>query len=176
MKKTAAYFITITIILSAFLGLSACSDKTVPDGMQTASGPNDAFNLYVPKGWSVNTSGGTASAFYTSSDRSNVSMTSIMTEGGFQTLDDYQNSIESSLAGVLPSYEKTSDFADTQLAGKNARMFDYACSLDGINYRYRQVFCVRSGYFYVFTYTSTAENFELHLDDVSKILSEVTFK
>ncbi len=164
------------MLIAVVLSLAACGDKTIPDGMQVASGQNDAFNLYVPKGWSVNTSGGTASAFYTSSDRSNVSMTSIMTEGGFQTLDDYQNAVETSLAGVLPSYEKTSDFTDTELAGKSARTFDYTCVLDGVNYKYRQVFCLYSGYFYVFTYTSTVENFDLHLEDISKILTEVTFK
>jgi hypothetical protein len=172
MKK-----LTLIIIAAALaLSLASCGDKTVPDGMQTASGPNEAFNLYVPKAWAVNNSGGTASAFYSSSDTSNVSMTSMMTEGAFQTLDDYQNAVEASLAEVLPGYEKISGFDDAELAGLPARTFDYSCRLSGVDYRYRQVFCVRSGYFYIFTYTSTAGNFESHLGDVEKILTELTFK
>lgn len=178
-ERDGIYMKKITAVIFAILmlaGLFSCSDSRVPDGYQLASSDNEAFYLYVPQGWTSNVSGGTASAFYTSSDTSNVSMTSIMNEEGFRTLDDYAAAVEKSLGEILPSYEKAADFSDTTLAGQAARSFDYTCTLGGVNYRYRQIFCTYKGYFYVFTYTAKAENFERHLDDVEGILGVLQFK
>ena len=172
MKKT--FILALSLLLAVMM--VSCSDSRVPDGYQLASSENEGFYLYVPEGWSSNVSGGTASAFYTATDTSNVSMTSVMMETGLSTVDEYAESIEVSLASLLPSYEKVTDFTDTTLGGKAAKMFDYTCVLGDVTYKYRQVFCAYSGYIYVFTYTSTDEKFDSHIEDVEGILSVLEFK
>lgn len=171
MKKIFALILTVLTLLA----LVSCGNG-VPDGMTPASGENDPFLFYVPKSWSPNQSGGIASAIFSSSDRSNVSVTAVMMEENFSTLDDYIAAFPEKLKSVLPDIEITTGITDTTLGGIEARQFDYSGTIDGTNYMYRQVVCARSGYFYVFTYTSTAENFESHLTDTEYMLKEFSFK
>ena len=86
MKKS---LITFTCILSALcILLCGCSKSEAPEGYHNAAGDHEAFYFYVPTTWTLNNTGGTASAYYSSSDMSNVSMTCMVIEP--ETMDDLE--------------------------------------------------------------------------------------
>lgn len=172
MKKVIA----VILSLAAVLCLSSCSGGA-PSGMTTASGDNDAFYLYVPSTWTVNTSGGTASA-YIVTDFSNVSMTCMLPEDNISTVAEYVEYTRNALAAALKDYENENDGALTEmtLGGKDAVSFDYSAKMGTVVYKWRQIVTMKSDTFYILTYTSTAENFDSHLEELAQIVENVSFK
>ena len=92
----------ICLMASLVLVLSGCSADGAPDGYKNVANENDAFYFYVPTTWVSNTSGGTASAYYSSDDFSNVSFTCMVIDPGVtDTLETYKETlaaIEAALA------------------------------------------------------------------------------
>lgn len=168
----------ITVLLCAVMMLCAvsCSGSDVPDGMRLASSENEAFYLYVPEGWTVNTSGGTASAYYTSADRSNVSMTCMLQDDGLTTLEEYETFCREQFTSSLPGYAADGESSSVKLGGQDAVSFEYTATVGKINYKYRQVVTLYKDIFYILTFTSTAENYKSHVEDVAEIVASVVFK
>ena len=170
MKKILAV-ILCALMLLCFVG---CSENA-PDGMKAASSENEAFYLYIPTTWTVNSSGGTASG-YLVTDYSNVSMTCMLMDEGLTTLDEYVTYTKAALAEVLKDYEDVGEVTKTKLGSRDAVSFEYSAWSGTVNYKWRQVVTLRSDMFYILTYTSTVENFDSHLEEVDKIIENVKFK
>jgi len=201
MKITKILSLIFAIILCLSL-LSSCGETDVPDGYYSVSPEASSFNLYVPKSWYDNSASGTASAYYSSSDKSNVSMVAMIADADYDTLEDYLVFADANLAIALNGYELVISSAvdssavdssatdssavkssaielasrDTKLAGLNAKEFEYKASLNGLTYRFKQIVALRSTTFYVLTYTAQDSVYESHLDEVNEIASYVTFK
>ena len=56
------------------------------------------------------------------------------------------------------------------------RIFEYECKLGDDHYRYLQAVTMKDSFFYIFTYTSLAENFDKHADAIDSIISNIKFK
>ncbi len=194
MKRS---LITLTCLLASLvLILSGCSGSEVPDGYQNAASENESFYFYVPKTWVLNSSGGTASAYYSSDDYSNVSFTCMVIDPGeMDDLEEYKAITLAELEAVLPDFsefvsvelldpESTSEsgtiigsvVTTLPIDGRETIMFEYACTLSGQTYNYMQVVTMKDDFFYIFTYTSLAENYEKHLDEVKQIVAYINFK
>ena len=159
------------------VSLVGCSDAGAPEGMQNAASENEAFYLFVPKAWAANTSSGIASAYYSASvDRSNVSVTCTLPGEGYLSVEQYVTYTTDSLGKLLDDFAVASAPAESTLGGAAALSFDYTATVNGVAYKYRQIVSAYKDIFYVFTYTSTAELFDSHLEDVNTILSHFTFK
>lgn len=185
MKRSLCFLISILTLLS--LVLTGCADKEAPDGYQNAAGESEAFYLYVPTTWVLNNSGGTASAYYSSDDYSNVSMTCMIIDPDeMDELEEYKTITLAELASVLPDFKVVEtpvdsdipeeDRAPLTLGGREAISFEYECTLSGKTYRYMQVVTLKDDFFYLLTYTSLAENYDAHLEEVAGIIENVTFK
>ena len=181
MKKSLCFLICILSICT--LLLSGCSDSTVPDGYQNVATDKEAFFLYVPKSWVDNTPGGIASAYYSSDDYSNVSFTCMVIDPGeMDELEEYKNISISELETVLPEFkviEKDAteeNVAPLTIANRETITFEYECTLGGQTYHYMQAVTMKDDFFYIFTYTSLAENYDKHLTEVNSIISYITFK
>lgn len=176
MKKISAICLAIAALIPALL-LTGCSAPgvDVPDGMKLVSSESEAFYLFAPMSWISNDSSGTASAYYSDADRSNVSMTCMVSDR-LMSLDDYVKVCQAELAAAVPNYAPAGEVSDQVLGGKNGKSFDYTASIGDVNYKYRQIVVIHNNLFYIFTYTSTPEGFDLHLADVEKMISKVQFK
>ena len=177
MKKILAIFLCITALLS----FASCS-RNIPKNMTPASSDNEAFNFYVPKSWGLNSSGGTASAFFSASDRSNVSMTCMLEDEGLTDLTEYCTLAFKSYREILPEFDglfavpgEEGNKGNT-LGGEPAAYMTYTTKLDEVTYKYMQLVCMHGGMFYIFTYTSTAELFDSHMEDVEMMLQYISFK
>ncbi len=185
MKRTLCFLICILSLLP--LVLSGCADSDVPDGYQNVATEKEAFYFYVPKSWVDNTPSGTASAYYSSDDYSNVSFTCMVIDPGeMDDLEEYKNISIEELGAILPDFkvieeEKADDAlaeetAPITIAGRETITFEYECTLNGQTYRYMQAVTMKDDFYYIFTYTSLADNYDKHLDEVSSIISYITFK
>lgn len=177
MKK----MIAVLLCVCSLICFAGCSSE-IPKNMTSAASENEAFNFYVPKSWAVNTSGGTASAFFSATDRSNVSMTCMLAEEGFSTLKDYTDKAIASYREILPEFDGVvmlpgeEGHSGVKLGGEEAAWMTYTAVLDGVHYKYMQLVCLHGGMFYVFTYTSTVENYDSHADELDQILTYISFK
>lgn len=198
--------LTAALAALLLLTLASCGSTDVPDGMKSVSPESVSFNLYVPTAWADNSQSGMASAFYSSSDRSNVSMTCMVMDTDLYTLDQYAVYVDASLKETLPEYtllvgsdaissgavdsaaisssaaqngEKTqlpAGFTACKMCGLDAIRFEYTAKVDGVTYHFRQIVNIKGNNFYIFTYTAEEENFDAHLEEVEAIVAEIKFK
>ena len=179
MKRSLCFLIDTLTLLT--LVLTGCSDKTAPDGYQNAAGDSEAFYLYVPTTWVLNNSGGTASAYYSSDDYSNVTMTCMVIDPDeMDELEEYKAITLAELESVLPDFKVVETPVDSDipeeekapltLGGRDAISFEYECTLGGKTYRYMQVVTLKDDFFYLLTYTSLAENYDKHLEAIGGII------
>lgn len=170
MKK----IISILLVLCMALTFTACAAKeNVPEGMKDVAPDDEKYNFYVPEAWRTN-SGDIVGAYYSMTDRSNVS---IMAYGGeYESSEEYWNSFKKSAESVFSKFSVISENEAKVLDGRNAVRYCYAMTLDGENYKCMQTVVSFSNIFYVITYTSTEEYYDNHLEDVEKILSSFDFK
>ena len=173
MKKTISILIAAVFML---LALAGCGNSDVPDGMIRASTEADSFDFFVPKAWTVNNGTGTASAYYSSSDKSNVSFVAILEDTDMADFDGYLDKADKSFSSVLTGYSGISEKKNVKLCGADAISFEYSATSDGTEYRFLQAVTFKGHSFYVFTYTAKADVFESHLDDVATIMENVRFK
>jgi hypothetical protein len=185
MKRSLCFLICILTCLT--LVLSGCSDSEVPDGYQNVATEKEAFYFYVPKSWVDNTPSGTASAYYSSDDYSNVSFTCMVIDPGeMDELAEYKDITLTELGAVLPDFkviEKevaddaiAEEVAPITIGGRETITFEYECTLSGQTYKYMQAVTMKDDFFYIFTYTSLAENYDKHTNEVNSIISYITFK
>lgn len=201
MKFTKTLSLVLALLTLCAL-FCACGKSDVPNGFKSVSPDAAAFVLYVPKSWYDNSACGTASATYSSTDRSNVSMTAMLIDSEYATLEEYLVYADKSLKSAVPGYELipaekaesssavTSSAvdssaveltikeaaSDTKLGGITASSFRYKAAMDGKNYRFLQIVCLRGNNFYVFTYSAEDSVYDSHLDDVNQILGYIRFK
>ena len=176
MKK----FVSLALIfVLCFCVLCSCSNNTegAPDGMKAVESSDKLdYNLYIPAHWVQDLSTGAVSAYVSNSDLSNVSMTQFNLEE-MKPLDDFVADYTKDLKDNLGSFTMSEGFPQKMiLDGVEAQKFEYTASLAGNQYKYMQIICVNGGTIYYFTYTSLADNFDTHTEDVQKIIDNFTFK
>ena len=111
MKKTIALLLCA---LSLFY-LSACgSDVSVPTGMMLASGKIADYYLFVPGNWTVNSATGITSAYVSTSDRTNVSVTSYALPDKDTTARDYFEKHREEISSVFTEMSEP-EVSDTTL-------------------------------------------------------------
>ncbi|MBE6531461.1 MAG: DUF1795 domain-containing protein [Ruminococcaceae bacterium] len=150
-------------------------DKKTPDGMKIASHKNLEYRFYVPKNWICDSESGRSEAFYSESERSNVTVTSYSPDTA-TSLGDYIASIKESYAASISGYELIEEKGDIFVAGRSAISLTFKANYDGVEYHIKQVVVLYSDMFYSITYTATANNFGLHIEDVDRMISVFTFR
>lgn len=176
--RSAAAAAAVMMLIAVIFSVAGCSKSEIPNGYIEISTSSSPYHLYVPKSWYNNSSGGQISAYYSSQDKSNIGVTAMIQDydAGLETVDDYTETVDSSLAGLLPEYKREGDFKETTLGGRAAKSFEYSATVDGRNYRFMQIVTLKGYDFFIFTYTAEADRYESHLEEIDEILSYFTFK
>lgn len=151
------------------------NDGSAPEGMKLASRAEEKYSLYLPSSWIINSVNAASGGYVSESDRSNVSFTSYSPRESM-SIDDYFNFCEKEYKSIYQGYSRERDIPDTNINGRLAKDYRFSFEYEGEQYRSRQVICIYDGKFYILTYTATADSYELHSDEVEKIISEIKFK
>ncbi len=189
--RLTAFLLCAVMLLS----LASCANTTedVPAGMQIASCAGADYRLYVPTSWVLNTSYGVSGAYRNLEQQSTVSVTSYAVE-------DYLNAMTADGVNTEESGERIAWFWNSQclapvqtralnrsmtmvedecvatsLDGANARQYRYHGIVNGTELHFLQVVAERERWFYVFTFTATAEMFEIYRSETDQMLEYFIF-
>ena len=149
-------------------------DKKTPDGMKIASSDIVEYRLYVPKSWICSSESGKSEAYYPESQKTNVTVTSYL-PGEVTTIKEFSALCEKEYEKSISGYELISK-EDATVVEKDAIDLTFTANYGGAVYKIRQVLVIYNEMAYFITYTATEENFDLHIDDFDKIVSEFKFR
>lgn len=176
MKK----IILISVLILSLCLLASCSNNkapNVPEGMTLSENEAVDYYLYYPEKWTVDRNDGMVSVYVSDKDRSNVSVTAFTAPSNVNNIEDYLNSdylgyVESN----FPELEMITAGEESTLGGVDSRRYVFSANIAGGDYKFMQNITYRYGYIYIFTYTSTLDLFDTHIDEVTKIIEEFEFK
>ena len=173
--KLKALFVLLIISALVFSGCANTSDIEAPDGMKLFSNEHTDYTAFVPVSWIVDMSTGTLSAYVSSADASNVSITAQALETP-TTLNDYWKGYEEDFKATFADMEYEGEApTTTTLSGEAANKYVYTATVTGTQYKFMQVVAIREMTVYVITYTSTPEAYDTNMEDVEKILDNFSF-
>lgn len=180
--------ITALILACAVCAILASCGGTVdadaPDGMKRVEADVKNYTLYVPQSWTVDMSTGTVSAYASSTDRSNVSLTAFAVAAGTtpdsfwsEYAGQFNSTFGDSMKYISPEGEPVDEPAasKTTLGGVEANRYEYRATVTGELYRFMQVVCVTAGSVYILTYTAVDEAYDAHLGEVNDIINSFKF-
>lgn len=172
-SKKIISFIAIFLLVS--LTLVSCSkDSDAPDGMKELSTDKNAYNFYVYTQWIVDEQN-TQCAYYSAADRSNVSMSAYVPDESFETVEQYYTACVKQYEETLTDFKSLESNNDAKMFEYNAYKLIYTFSFGGQQFKVMQVMTLHQGLIYIFSYTSSPENFDSHLEDAEAMLAEITF-
>ncbi len=176
MKKFIALFLTLVLALSLLCSCGS-TGKGAPDGMKALESSDKLdYYIYIPASWVQDLSTGAVSAYVSSSDLSNISMTQFNLDE-LKKLDEYVADYTADLEENLKDFKMAEGFPqDTILGGVAASKLEYTATLAGNQYKYMQIICANGSTIYYFTYTAGVDAFDTHAEEVQKILDNFAFK
>ena len=177
MKKIAALLLTLILCTSMLFGCSSERTKGAPDGMRAVESSDKLdYYLYIPAAWKQDLSTGAVSAYCSSADLSNITM-SQFTLSEKNNLEDQVNIYIEGLKGTFVDFAlDEASPENVTLGGVAASKIVYTGSLAGNLNKFMNVICVVNNNLYIFTYTSTSDLYDSHLEEVQKILDNFAFK
>ncbi len=176
MKKVITIITLLTVCICSFAG---CSNKTqsAPNGMKVLeSSDNLDYSLYIPEVWIQDLSTGAVSAYYSSSDLSNISMTQFNLDE-LKPLEEYTKDYIKDLEENLNDFKMSEGFPENIiLGGVAAEKIEYTATLSGNTYKYSQIICINKATIYFFTYTALEDAFDSHKEDVQMMIDNFSFR
>ena len=171
-------FILILVLMLVFL--TACAKEKnpdIPEGMTVSENEAVDYFLYYPEEWKINRNDGMVSVYASDNDRSNVSVTGFTAPADVSNVEDYLNNdylgyVESN----FPELEMLTSGEVSTLGGVDSRKYVFTANIAGGDYKFMQNITYRYGYIYIFTYTSSADMFDTHIDNVNKMAEAFEFK
>lgn len=171
MKK----FVSIILLAALCLAMAACGkDNGTPDGMQDVSGEGVAYSLYIPATW--NPSHDVDGGYYSQDDKSSVNVTSYYPDIDTPTIAAYWEMCKESYGATYDNFKVIEEAKEIVLGGKAAASYVFEGEMAGQALKYRQIIAVHGDKFYIMTYTSTPENYDLHDVEVQAIIDNFKFK
>lgn len=189
MKKHITRF--VSLILLACTGLTIFSACTIqpgyegaPEGMRPVNEGEEGAILYVPMHWSVETSTGVPTAYYSQNDRSMITLVKISAEdAGNLDAQQYWESYRPVFAAELKDFaiakesEEAKDYTTRLIAEQPTYLYDFTAKITDLNYKFRQAVLrhPETGDIYMITYSALADVFDRHLDDLTEVYDNFRF-
>ena len=174
MKTRILSLLLVVVIL--LLAMTSCGAPTteVPEGMQLASLDGAEYALFVPEAWTLNKNSGVSGAYVSAYDKSNVSLISYLpTE--VLTTEQYWEKCAQSYAAEFDDYALVESGSAT-MGGMTVPYYVYTATIGGDSYKFLQAIAGNGGMFYNLTYTALTDSYDLHIEEVMKIIEEFTFR
>ena len=169
-KKIIALALTLSM-----LTLSGCgADNEAPTGYKTASGEAADYTFFVPEEWNVDLTTGATSAYCSTEDPSSVSVRAWELPNTDTTLDEWWAMNLEDISMVFQNVE-VSEPENAMLDGVHGQKYTYTADLGEFSYKIQQTAALRGGSVYLVTYTSLADTFDSHLEEVSNMISFFRF-
>ena len=155
-------------------------DEDTPAGMKRVSFDGCEYLFYAPTSWKCNMTDKLTEAYFSESDKSNITVTSFAPDDPM-TAEEYVESCKITYAKELAGYSYIS-VSDARIddRGENdyipAKKYSYSVASSGKQYKIMQTVFVYNNMVYSITYTSAVENFDSHISDVNSMLLAFRFR
>lgn len=175
MKHTKYILAAVLFLMTALF--TACGNDpnaiNPPNGMILSCDPETAdYFLFVPENWTVDLTTSASGAYYSNSDPSSISMMVWELEHTDTSLDDWWTANVSDLELVFRNFALEST-ENTTVDGNYAQQYVYTADLGENHYKIMQTGILKEGRVFLFTYTSLADNYDSHLEDIAKIVENI---
>ena len=175
MKKFLSLCLTGAILFAMLAACGKTEEFEAPVGMKLASDTAVVdYCLFVPESWVVDLSTGVTSAYHSIADPSSLTVNVYGVDASIPDAETYFKTYEKTFADVFGDMQNVAS-SNLLLDGNNAMQYEYSASFGGTNYSLLQVICLKNGFAYVLTYTSSADNFERHIEDVQAAVGAFRF-
>jgi len=178
MKNLITKILLISMLTVFAAILTSCGEKdefAAPAGMVTASDEKADFYLYVPDEWTVDYSTAAAGAYFSADDPSSVSVMAWELEHTDTTVDEWWAVNQEDITMVFDNFTLVSE-ENMTIDELYAKRYVYTASLGDFSYKIMQAACIKDSTVYLFTYTSVADNYDTHLEDVARMLDFLVIK
>ncbi len=158
-------------------GSEAVTDKNTPEGMKLASADNAQYRFYVPVSWEANMSDRMSDAYYPESGKPNVSV-SAYSPDAYMTPEAYFEQCQDIYKKEIPgyTYDAATGAEPRQVAERAAVSYTYTATYGGTEYKIMQTVLEYNDLIYSITYTSPADRFDAHIEDVELMLTSFKFR
>ncbi len=92
------------------------------------------------------------------------------------TVEEYWAYYEGQFKATFSDLTYSVEGENVMLAGMKAKKYVYTATVTGQTYQFMQVVALKTGTVYIFTYTSTEEVFDSHMEEVNAILGYIALK
>ena len=151
------------------------TDKNTPAGMKIASYKGLEYVFYVPENWITDSGDKMSAAYFSQSDRSNVSVTAFAPDGPM-TVEQYFNACAELYKRDIRGYELLGS-ENISVDGKEATSYTYkAAYSESEVYRITQTVIFYNDMFYSITYTALDGVYDSHAADVQAMLDNFNFR
>ncbi len=149
------------------------ADEGTPEGMKLISDISIVdYKLFVPNEWTIDMQGGYTSA-YESESRASVGVS--YTIPSARDLGEYITSLEGKYGIIYSEFSGMKEGDGVMLGDVQGYVYTYTATYAGKSIKCKQVFAIVSSYVYTITYTAEADDFDTHLAEADKIISEFRF-
>ncbi|MBR5444826.1 MAG: hypothetical protein IKV57_01805 [Clostridia bacterium] len=163
-------FFLLMLALSV-LFLAGCDrDANAPTGYKTASGEAADYFFFVPDDWTVDLTTGATSAYCSAEDPSSVSVMAWELPHTDTTLEEWWTMNMEDVTRVFQNVE-AAEPENVTMGGVHAQKYVYTADLGEFSYKILQAASIKGGSVYLITYTSLAETFDSHLEEVNNMIS-----
>lgn len=173
-------------ILSSAVGCSSNQTDTgvsIPADMKAVASEAADYDLVVPTSWLVETTVGMTSVYVEDRVRSNVSVCANEIRGEISSIEAYWDLFTEQFTASFADFTMLdtepvnvtvgSAYEDNATDGYKYR---YTATVGDVKYQWMQVLFIRNATLYILTYTSTADVYEDHLEDVNDIIAYFSFR
>ena len=199
MKKRIFCIMLVMVLMFTVLASCSNKNDDTPSGMMKIGGDSNSYSLYVPTTWEEKSSTGFTSAACTDKSNISVQVMSvrgIFTNGkdGYAIMtntDTYYDMNEYFMKEYFPYLESAfanidlkESYTTNQTFGGSTYTAKYVYTVGitevkdedsgkvyvpGEEYTIMQIFSAHDSAIYIFTYTATTSNYNLHLEEVNLI-------
>jgi hypothetical protein len=157
------------------VGGEPVTDKSTPAGMKRASYKGLEYVFYVPENWITDSSDKMSAAYFSQSDRSNVSVTAFAPDSPM-TVEQYFNACAELYKRDIRGYELLGS-ENITVDGKSATSYTYKAAYgESEVYRITQTVIFYNEMFYSITYTALEGVYDSHAADVQAMLDNFNFR
>ncbi len=188
MKKIIKMIVFLLVLSTMLASIAGCTIQPgyegAPKNWRPVNEGDEGAVLYVPIEWSVETSTGIPTAYYSSNDRSSVTLTTVSPEasGGLDVKAYFESYIDSFKASItdfafVKKKEEDPDYSNRLIAGAGATIYTYSGKIADLSYKFRQALlkAPETGVIYIITYSASAELFDKHTDELEDIYDNFKF-
>ena len=142
-----------------------------PEGMKVASTDKRPYRFFVPSSWTVDTRSAISAAYFSSEDKSNVSLQAHMSTGAAPNIQEYFENSKTKYINMYGDNFTLLSTKEVKMGSLDAIQFVFTIKSGENTYKLMQTVCAKGEMYYILTYTSTPEAFDSHIADVEAMLN-----